>query len=44
MVFPKLVDEQEGKIGLFWVLDSDNTVLIVAVPQLKGQQFEMIGQ
>ena len=44
MVFLKLVHEQERKIGLFWVLDSDNAVLIVAVSQLKGQQFEMIGQ
>jgi hypothetical protein len=37
VVFSKLVNEQEGKIGLFRVLYSYDTVLVVAVAQLKWE-------
>lgn len=37
MVFSKLVYEQEGKIGLLWVLYGYDAILVVAVAQLKRE-------
>jgi hypothetical protein len=42
--FLVLVDNHDGQVLFFWILDADDVVLLPAVFEFEGIEFEVIGQ